>query len=199
MGGNPCCCGDCSIFSDDFPDDPGTTLNSDWSEESGDWEYVGYDFLQENGTVDACVLAVATTRKSKQTVSCRLKDLQTGDKPRVICNAVDVQNYHFAEMEQNASDTTVRLYKRTGGSNSLLFEKVVDQIDLDSDVTLCINEKSFAWYADPVPGADAFIYFCNPSLFPNGKRGGLGNGGTSTIQFDTFTIGDFIGAEGQRC
>ena len=193
------CCRDCSIFSDDFVDDPSTTLNPDWTEESGDWEYVGDDFLQENGNVDASVLAVATTRTSDQSVSCVLRDLQTGDKPRLICNAVDELNYFFAEMEQNATDTTVRICKRTGGSNTLLISKIVDQIDPNSDVTICVNKTSLAWYADPVPGADAFVYACNPSLFPSGKKSGLGNGGTSTIQFDDFAVGDFIGVDGRRC
>jgi hypothetical protein len=195
------CCkgGNCLVFEDDFDDDAGTVLSSDWTEESGDWEYTGTNLLKENGNKDACVLTTAQTHTREQSVTCDIKDIAVGDKPRLIANAVDEDNYFFVEMQQGTIDVIVRLFKRTGGVNALLHSAlIVPQLDTPiASVAICIDDKSFTWSVFPVlAAAETFVYDCEPALFVNGKKAGLGNGDTSVIEFDTFALSNFWGKDG---
>jgi len=193
----PCCCCDktCSVFSDDFEEDASTTLNANWSEESGDWEYTGTDCLRENGTPGACVLATALSDTREQFASCEIRGVAVGDKVRLIVNAVDANNYFFAEVEQQSTSTAIRFYRRENGNNTLLQAyEVGPQMDSTlQSVGVCITDETFSLSLPPSPFSVAtFAFDCNPELFMTGKRAGLGNGGTTTIEFAGFSFGNAL-------
>ncbi|NLS96849.1 MAG: hypothetical protein GXX96_32335 [Planctomycetaceae bacterium] len=191
----PCCCCDktCAVFSDDFDEEASTTLNANWSEESGDWVYTGTDCLRENGTPGACLLATAVCDNRENAASCIIRGVAVGDKIRLIVNAVDANNYFFAEVEQKLNCTGIRLYRRKNGSNTLLQEYEVEP-PMDSTeqiVGVCITDETFSLNLPPSPFSVAtFAFDCNPELFMTGKRGGLGNGGTSALEFSNFSFGN---------
>jgi len=118
--------------------------------------------------------------------------LDVGDMPRLICNAVDEQNYHFVEVQQNAGNTTIRFYKREGGANSLLHEEDISQLEDESGLTICINNESFSFKPNPSPPG-SILYYCNPTLFSTGRKAGVGNGGAQKVEFETFTLENFYG------
>ena len=197
----PCCCCDktCTVFSDEFGDDASSTLNGNWSEESGNWEYTGTGLLKENGTAGACVLSAEITDTKEQKVSCEINGISVGDKVRIIANAVDVDNHFFVELEQRIETVFVRFYRRKSGSDSLLYaDEIGPQLNSTrAIVQICISEVSFTLWIAPTPAlAATFVFECKPKLFDTGKRGGLGNGGQSTVEFGSFALGNFKGEEG---
>ena len=204
MGRRRCCCITCTVFSDDFDPPHSTDLGPGWTEESGDWEtalVAARDVLRENGTTGACVLTTAESTTNEQHVNADIV-IYDGDVHRVICNAVDDDNYHFVQITQTAINTRVQLFRRADGADSELEDETIDKIETETGVTICINDVSFTVSFSPTPPG-AFIYHCNPALFSNGKKAGLGNGGTSAILFDGFTLENFYGRDsmypGARC
>lgn len=195
-----CCRGVCPVFSDDFDAGASTDLGSGWTEGLGDWERInpnGGGVLQENGTLGAIVLTTAQTATNEQAVATLIYP-NVGDMHRVVCNAVDLNNCHFVEIEQKAAETAIRFYRRTEGVNELLRpEDSLDKLETPSGVGICIDRTSFTVSFTPTP-ADGFAYVCTPDLFADGKKAGLGNGSTSTLWFDDFGLSNFYGKDAIR-
>ncbi len=192
-----CCLGDCGVFSDDFDAPHPNDLSANYTTGSGTWATLlsgANDVLGESGTSGAAIWTLAQSKTNDQHVNV---DIITavGDKHRVLCNVVDGANYHFVQIEQNAGNTTVKLYKRTTGGNVLLQEDDIDQIEAETGVSVCINDVSFTVSFNPTPPG-GFVYHCSPGLFPNGRKAGIGNGGTTAIEFDAFTLENFSGIDG---
>jgi hypothetical protein len=201
MGGRRCCCGgNCYLLIDDFDDAESTTLSSDWSEVSGDWEYDGTGLLVENGTASSAVL---TTKKSKTTEQFSQGIVPTGfsvgDKFRVIANALDDDNYLFAEVEVEADGYDIRLCSRIGGAESIISEDEFEDV-LDDEQTLgieiCLSKNIFVCTVDNMgvtPALGMKVYHCDPPIIAGGKHAGLGNGAATDIYWDEFAFGDLVG------
>jgi hypothetical protein len=190
-----CCCGECSVFSDSFNRTPSTDLGSGWSELSGDWEIVdvgGDGRLRENGNSGALILTTATSRTKEQYVTAGLF-IDTGDIFRIFVNAVDANNYHMVQIEQNALDTTLKFFRNA----SLLREETIDLLENETQVDICINSVSFTVSFSPTPTGE-FFYVCNPNLISNGNKAGLGNGGSNVLEFSGFVLSNFIGIDGSE-
>ena len=200
MGDRRCCCvgGTCFIFSDDFCEEASTTLTSDWAEVSGDWEYDGDCGLVTDDS-GAAVLTTAQSKTVEQFVVGSPHTISVGDKYRVVANAVDADNYLFAELEQEAAQFTVRLYSRTSGSNSLLREEsFTPQLNPENGIGIgiCLSRYVFSVRIEnqDVTAANGnVVYTCSHDIHTGGKKAGLGNGNSSEVIFDGFAFGDLIG------
>ena len=194
MGWYPCsdcCLPECASFTDDFDNPAGSTLDSNWDERSGAWEYLGPG-LQENsggaGGIAICQVETATEEQSIVITGPR----DEADVVSVICNYLDDNNYFFVEMEGNVS-TEIRLYRRASGSNQLLHTGTIDP-PVPSDpggMTVCFSYTSFT-----VTAGEGVVYVCIDDYHVGGKKAGLRNGGTSTIDFDDFTLENYAGSDG---
>ena len=203
MGGKQaCCCGGCAVFSDGFMDSASTTLSSAWTEVSGDWEYDGVTEIDENGTEDAVILTTQKSKTKEQSVGTNISSgFSNGCVWRLIANANDTGNYHYAEVEQGATTTTFRIGKATAGSVSVIEELTLDiVVDPESGlgITICISEESFTarFSSSNDWPADLLMYQCNPSLVSDGRKAGLGNGSTNAVSYDGFTLSNFHGELG---
>ena len=206
MGRRRCCCErpNCTVFEDDFGDDEGAGPNSDWTSCAGTWTYTheeidltDYEYIKEAGTSGAAILTVAETHDREQYVGCYLVNFDTGDIARLIVNAVDCSNYHFVEVEQGAADTTIRIYKREGGSNTLLGQDTQSHLEAITDFQVCSSDESITFSAVTDEGMTGLKFWvCNPVLFPTGKKAGLGNGGSQDLCFDGFYMENYHGDDG---
>jgi len=138
MGGkhNKCCCSGCMIAEDSFNRD-GSDLGAHWTQETGEWITVatgpwedGYAESQVDGAI-----AINTTPHHVPDESMHVyMDIigevnNSGDKYRVIVNAVDKNSYHFAEYIRNGTtDSVLRLGISSSGTDTILISKVITSI-----------------------------------------------------------------------
>lgn len=139
MGGkhNKCCCdAGCVIASDDFLRD-GTDLGSDWTHDTGEWITVltgapewGYAESQVDGA-QAIHHTIHPVPDTSGHVFINIGDetVGSGNIYRVIINAVDGDNYHYAEYELDGGSTsTLTLGKRSSGVDSIILTDTVPDI-----------------------------------------------------------------------
>ena len=181
-----CCCGDCVIFVDDFNRADSTAVDG-WTEVSGDWSILSNQ-LHETGTVGATIIANAASPDVSFYVAVDVPSVAENAIYRVIVNYVDASNYHFAEFEFLIDTLKIRLYKRSGGTNTQLVSKEwgdVEVVGIEESFLVCFSSKIFyasqkyapycAWIVDPIAHA-------------TGKQAGLGNGSSVTIDYDNFSF-----------
>lgn len=181
------CCQSCpTILSDTFTRSDSTNIGSDWTEVSGDWSITS-NKLRISATTNAVATAVASSAGAIHRVSCVITSSAVGDKIRVLFNYEDSSNYDFGELEIGATNSTLRLFTRRGGSNTQRGQdRTVSSFTAGSSGTMnvCVdkttgNARIFA--------AQGFASIASHSE-NNGSMAGVGTGGTVTgnVDFDTF-------------
>lgn len=139
MGGkhNKCCCGGCTIASDEFNRDA-TDLGAAWTHPASTWKTVPTPpLISGYAEVTGSPSAIAihnTSHPMPHGSGVVYLDIinevnNSGMKYRAIVNAVDKDSYHFAEFIRNgASDSVLRLGISSGGADTILESKVIDTL-----------------------------------------------------------------------
>ncbi len=194
-----CCYTLCAVFADDFDDAASTTLSSDWEEAgAGGCEYDGSGHLSISGTAGDRAICIAETTTREQLISGTIDNLTAGRKYRIYFNMDGLNNGHIVEVEPGSPDT-IRWFKLTGGSEALLREETIQSgsLETETEISVCSHEVSITVSFVPSPTGE-FWYHPDPSLWPKGKRAGVGNGGTDEIKFTDFDLSNYRGTDGQN-
>jgi hypothetical protein len=126
MGKNyGCCCneGSCDIAQDNFNRSNSTNLGSGWTAATRDnFSIVGNQAVADN--TDAAIFDTLHPDPDPSGIAI-IKTIDevfnSGDTYRVICNAVNENNYHWCDFTRNAGDTSVlAIGKRTGGVDTTI-------------------------------------------------------------------------------
>lgn len=123
---NPCCCSNCTYFSDNFDRADSSNLGSDWTEVAGGWEIVSNTLVTSDnaavlvGTVEQPLAEPNTLVTVTATVSTN------GCPVRIILDYQDSSNYWFAEVLAGTG-AYIRIYRRSGGSNTQVASKSITQ------------------------------------------------------------------------
>jgi hypothetical protein len=118
----PCCCGEvvpCEFFADDFNRSNSTDMGSDWTETAGDWSI---DSNEAEITTTGALLLSTTVNPDGPTshVAANVKFAASNSRARLIVAATDANNYLFADLHQNGASSVLRLYEKSGGTETLL-------------------------------------------------------------------------------
>lgn len=180
------CCADCDILSDDFNranGGPGCL----WEPRHGNWS-VNNQLLHENGTPGALIVARRQPPDLGFLIGAETPQVASGAAYRLIANYVDDDNYQFAEYAFTATELTMRLHRRTNGSDG---DPLVSRT---WNASMVGNEQSFGLYLSPklfwatqkYPPYQVWV--TNPSLFTAGYGSGLGNGAAIALDYDNFLL-----------
>jgi hypothetical protein len=115
LGNCPCCGDPCIYFQDDYSVD---NLATDYDNRSGSWA-VSLDLLITTST-DALIVAntEVPTGVSAVFAETQMSFTATTATGRLVIAYVDDDNYWFAEVQAGATDGTLKLYERSGGTNT---------------------------------------------------------------------------------
>lgn len=182
-----CCCRGCRIFRDYFNREE---LGDDWTARlSSTWE-VGM-VTDRLSTTDGAALLICDTVHPDGTESAHVsatgQSSGDGDQIRLVVDYLDDDNYHFAEIEVATSPSSgaLRLYKRSGGSNSLLKQQssVNLQTGVDYSLRVCFNASYFIFHVD------SLHLYVDGVVSHGGDQVGLATGTLSgTAQVDDFVF-----------
>lgn len=181
------CCPGCLALADDFQR---ATLGCQWSQRSGSWS-ISSDRLVESGNDDAVIIAQRAVSDMSFRVVASIPNVPSGAIYRAIVNYVDDDNYHFAEIDFTSGALTIRLCKRSGGSNSTLKERSWDgsMVGSPQSVGVCFTEKIFSAGQEYEP---YMLWITDPTPHDGGYRAGLGNGANVEIEFDDFWLSEHL-------
>ena len=197
---NDCCSDGCQIFEDKFNRADDTDIGSDWSEEAGDWE-INLNHLE---TSDTSAIASCQTSGTDlaHTVEVKITPQDDGDIFRIIVNYQDTSNYHYLEWTADPSVGTFNLYKKVGGTETLLKNTAWDTVtSVQRIIRVCYAGETL--YAS--------VYASNTNLlfgiFVGGigpatvATGAVGTGGTLTSDavFDDFILYKSFAADAFNC
>jgi hypothetical protein len=137
-----CCCKSCTIASDNF-DRPDSSTVDGWTEVSGDWAIVDNGLKPPTGGLDDLIKfdtpdpGDADGIRWSTTFDFGAPENLPGEMKWIV-DYVDVDNYHFAELVvAGASQLSLKLWKREGGSNTQLGSTVTaNGVDFNTAHTL---------------------------------------------------------------
>lgn len=190
-----CCCPACTALLDTFNRANSPTV-SGWTEIAGTWSIAG-NRLREAGTADALIRAdTPVFYRGEMQIVVQAMDFATGDKYRICVDWVHgTSNYYYAEYEKLAALDTWRVSVLDKTDNVLDTEDIVAPPGVAGQMGLiaCFigghkNSARCHFLAD--------LDFREPGgLFPwdivvpnRGKYSGLGNGGSSQIEYDQYVL-----------
>ncbi len=182
MGWFPCpdCC-ECWGFTDLFDPEQFAPL---WVEANGVWSFAAGKIHVDDTTDAVLILAEQPPRTPQHhRVTISVSSATTGDKPRIILNYQDADNYFFAEY---TVDGALGLYRRAGGSNSLLASCTPSAMwvgDFTAGMTDQYFYASFSGAVGDLIELGDELYVCDPVRFPGASKAGFGNGGGSALDF----------------
>lgn len=173
-----CCCGPspCLMYIDYF-DRIGSDLGPDWTHDVGQWTT---NFYAESQVDNARALYDHPHTVPDESAHVYMyilnETVDSGDVYRLIVNAVDEDNYHYAEFVRNGvSDSILRLGKRTGGSDAILKSQTVFDLDAPSGAryfTAKIADNEFcAEIGTPSPN---LVFTETHTIIPLGYYAGMG-------------------------
>ncbi len=192
---NKCCCRECAIFVDDFDNSAGTVLDSNWDEVSGSWEYTGPGLRENSGVAGGLAICEIETATEEQSIIMgAVRDHV--DIVGVVCNYLNSENYFYAEIEGTVTQTLVRLFRVAGGvATPLHANTIAPPAGVNEGFSVCLSHTSFT-----VSVGQGLVYVCLDEiaspLHTGGKKAGLRNGGTSTIDYDEFVLENYSGLDG---
>lgn len=179
-------CGSCScciIFTDDFATD---RTGTDYTTVSGSFS-VGSGKL--TCTSASSLIVASTVTDSGATAAWVQADLTpatTSDIARLIIGYVDASNYWFIELQQGATNGTLKLFQRSGGSNTQKGSTVTVSGYTSGTKTVCLCYAHDEITVTVTGGAE--LAFAATITIASTKAG-LGTGsGSSSVSFDNFSL-----------
>lgn len=181
------CCESCTVFSDGFGTD---NLATDYDQRSGTWT-VGSGTLS---TTSASALLIANTAipvsQTTAHASAAVLCATSSDAGRVVLAYSDDNNYWFAEVQAGATNGTLKLFQRAGGTNTQRgsTQTLTGYSGGDTaTVELCIYNGRVT--ANATFGTAVASVGYTATVTVASTKGGLGTGsGSSSVTFDQFAI-----------
>jgi hypothetical protein len=200
MGDRRCCCvGECIVLDDDFDRAPSTSLGSNWHEEAGDWETIGYPpngWLHEKagttpgeeGTADAKVMCtLPTIRGGELQVQVSIVDPVIGD---VFYIYLGCTTYHGAGGEWvrfTYTDTDEWLVTLSTGEFKTQTYHPPDPLSTTTPVVACLDSDGFLMGAIASSGDE--YPWNDGDATAEGRYAGLGHDNADTgATFDDFVL-----------
>jgi len=200
MGDRRCCCvGECIVLDDDFDRAPSTSLGSNWHEEAGDWETIGYPpngWLHEKagttpgeeGTADAKVMCtLPTIRGGELQVQVSIVDPVIGD---VFYIYLGCTTYHGAGGEWvrfTYTDTDEWLVELSTGESKTQMFHPPDPLSTTTPVVACLDSDGFLMGAIASSGDE--YPWNDGDATAEGRYAGLGHDNADTgATFDDFVL-----------
>jgi len=182
------CCATCTIFTDDFATD---RTGTDYSIRSGSWSVSGglLSCTSASGLLRCETAVTAGLNGVYAFANCTCQT--TSDIARLIIAYVDDNNYWFAEVQPGASNGTLKLFQRSGGTNTQQGStetingfQATEQVSL----SLCYAAGVVRAYALASGPQNAGVHVSATITIASTKCG-LGTGsGSSSVSFDDFTF-----------
>lgn len=181
----PTCTTGCIVFGDSFASALSSCL---WNQVSGSWSTSGGELLipatgvlialRPDPRVSGGIRAVATFNPAT-----------TSDKLQIIVDYLDASNYHFAEIQPGASNGTLKLFKRSGGSNT----QIGSTATVTGLTTSTLPTLAVCWDGTVL---QATVYLLGVAVqgldrvttAHGGKFAGIGSGAGSGATADNFGI-----------
>lgn len=176
LWGGCCCEPGCQFFTDAFS----SSGLSSWTQVSGTWtESSGVASTSSSNAVLLCDTDNPDGDANIK-VSCTVNIATDGDTARIILDYIDTNNYWFAEFKAG-SGGYVRIYQRSGGSNTL-------KDSADPAFTAGIGNHVCMSYRDGQVMASVGGFVISTLATLSSDSWGLGTGATSgAITFDDIT------------
>jgi len=187
MGGRRrCCCLGCIIFRDLFNRADASTPGETWEVRLGDWPIVSQR-LRELGTKGAVVIGPRHPWDTATGLAyVDLVNPQPNKRYRIVINWEDDRNYNWAGLACAATGTDAYLEvgQVVGGVDSAI-RTVLTTYTPGTDIRLSACRNYSGIYALSSLGSN-IAWSVLPSGSPAGRYWGLGNGGTTALDFDNF-------------
>lgn len=117
-----CCCA-CPICEDDFDRGDDTDIDTGstcgWTEDAGAWEIKTNTLRTSSSSAVASVTSVHPDTPYATYIEATLYGA-SGDELRILIDYADTSNYLFAQLTIGDPNGCLELYRRSGGSNTLL-------------------------------------------------------------------------------
>lgn len=173
----------CALFSDDFAVD---NLATDWDDRSGTWA-VSAGLLTSTST-DALIVSTTAVPADATAVysEVSMSFTATTATGRLVIAYIDDDNYWFAELQAGASDGTLKLYERSGGTNTQRGSTATVtglQVNETMEVSLCYADGEFIASASGI-----FIEYTSTVTIGETQCGVGTGGGAGTRSFDDFAF-----------
>ncbi len=182
----PCeCCDECTLFIDDYSTD---RLATDYDTRSGSWNVTGGEVQTASGSA----LLIADVAYGSETACYAIAVIQcinVADNGRVVILYVDDNNYWFAEVKPGASNGTLKLYERAGGTDTQR-GSTVTMTGLTAGtsvaVRICYAAGEVAAQASVGAGLYGSTHFTSSETVA-GTKTGIGTGSVTTrVDFTSF-------------
>jgi hypothetical protein len=178
-----CCCSTCIIASDSF-NRTASTLGSGWTEVATEWATVasppwveGYAESQIDGAIAINNTSHPVPDESGVVFLHIINETEdSGDSYKAIVNAVDIDNYHFAEYIRNgASDSILRLGICVSGADTILESRLIvgltDPVGEARVLSVMIADNEFC---ASVTHAVLSKVYTDEAVIPLGYKAGMG-------------------------
>ncbi len=197
----PCkskCCSSCDIFEDNFIRSDSTNIGSDWEEVSGDWSISSSTLLAAVGVVKCVTPHPDSTSHHKATA--QIGTASANGRPQVIVNYKDSNNYLFGEVQIGSGTATLRLYRRSGGTDTLLVSASQSSTWIGSiSMSVCFDGSVLVLTATSATGLVRSIGAVTTAI-TDGIYAGLGCANTSgTVKFSYFNFEKHRDADNPTC
>lgn len=209
-----CCCSNgCYMFSDNFnrgdPEGTGEPVGGDWSAESGTWQIDYWMLTETTGTSGSRIMGtgqVSADSAGAMDVQCEFVDPAVGE---IYClyaawkdDADGLGNaaYYKTEHEFGSGSYTTRLYKGSGGSESLIDTFV--QTDITDFAELGEAARYLGWICVDNEGNvkcglsnidDGYLWVLAQGG-TDGRKYGIGHKNSVQCYFDDFNVYELIHA-----
>jgi hypothetical protein len=175
-----CCCQTCEIFTDDFSTDQ---LATEYNQRSGSWS-VGSGALSTSSSLALLRCETAADGGAMGVhASVSVTLATTSDKGRIVVAYVDDNNYWYAELQPGSPNGTLKLFERSGGTDTQRGSTVSFPGYTSGTKSLCLSIGGGLAIASV--DTIAVVYGTTPTLAST--KAGLGTGsGITSVSFDTF-------------
>lgn len=185
-----CCVDGCLYLRDTFD---GDALAETWTENSGSWSVSG----SSANTSSANALLTNSAENplaSNAHVASTIVTGGDGDQAKIVANFVDTDNYWYARAEFGAINTEVRLFERSGGSDTQRGVTRTTGVIADGElqIGLCVRENGVYAVQYRDAGDPESVFVLGPTFLgdvPTSTKGGIGTGdNTGTISFRSVNL-----------
>jgi hypothetical protein len=181
------CCKKCSIFSDDYSTD---RTGTDYHTSAGSWAVSGGVLTCTTASaLLRCETAAAASGITALYASATFSCSSTSDIARLILLYTDDNNYWFVEAKPGATNGTLELYQRSGGTNTLQGStQTFGGLQAGTTATICLSYTgSIVLATGTIVGSVKCREAVNATITVTSTKAGLGTGaGSSSVTFDDF-------------